>query len=135
MRVEVTDQNISEYGLDTITGNTREDLLAQARELELNGYSLFIKIPDIEGGDTDAPVERNIFSHYGPDLPDPEGATHLQEAIDLRNETYINDPCRYNMMIQKGDFIWICDKHDAPSKHSIVPGSLAPCLVVDPYDD
>lgn len=83
MRVRVTLSNILDYGLDVITGNSREALLTRAKWMEDNGYDFWVNIPDKEGGDTDAPTERNAFEHYGPDLPEPEGATHQQLSLNL----------------------------------------------------
>lgn len=83
MRVQVTLQNILDYSLDVITGNSRADLLASAEKAEEEGYELFVNIPDVEGGATEEPQERNAFAHYGPDLPEPDGNAHIQEAVDL----------------------------------------------------
>lgn len=77
MKVEVNLENILKYGLDVITGNSRADLLAAAaRAAEVNEV-MHVIIPDVEGGDTEAPTERNSFEHFG-DLPAPEEATHMQ---------------------------------------------------------
>lgn len=82
MRVKVNLDNILAYGLDTITGNSRADLLAAAARAEELGEEMFVIIPDVEGGDTESPVERNSFEHYA-DMPLPENPTHEQEAVNL----------------------------------------------------
>jgi len=48
MRVLVNEQNIDEYGLDTLTGNSKEDLLARAEEANESDYELHVVIPDPE---------------------------------------------------------------------------------------
>jgi hypothetical protein len=83
VRVLVNMSNIIEYGLDVITGNSRESLLIRAAQLSENGYDFYINIPDVEGGDNDAPQERNAFEHFSSDLPEPDGFTHSQEATNL----------------------------------------------------
>lgn len=135
MKVKVTPENIIEYGLDVLTGNTAADLLARAKELEKDGYELYVRIPDVEGGDNDAPTERNIFDHFGPGLPDPEGFTHKQETLDLREQGYTEDPCSYRGDTQiDGSTVWVCVKHGVTSKYSVEAASHAPCLAVDPYE-
>lgn len=134
MRIKVTAANILEYGLDRLTGNSTADLLAQAQELKrTSGYELYVKIPDAEGGDTEAPTERNNFEHYE-GFPEPEGFTHPQESINLEQQAYLENPCSYwaNYQID-GSIVWICIRHNEISKHSVTKDSHAPCIVVDPY--
>jgi len=128
MRVLVTLQNILEYGLDTLTGNSRTDLLARAAELEREGFELYVKIPDVQGGDIEAPTERNTFDHYGPDLPDPEGVAHKQEALNLAELAYLDNPCGYSLVDEE----FICDLHQQPSKFAVDLDSHAPCIEVAP---
>ena len=137
MRVKVTLQNILEYGLDTITGNTRGDLLARAAAMEADGYEMFVNIPDVEGGDKEVPQERNIFKHYSSDLPDPEGNVHALNSFDLRDQLYVQNPCTYqrHVIVESRDVQWICSIHHLPSKHSVEEDSHAPCLAMDPYYD
>jgi hypothetical protein len=82
MRVAVTEQNIIEYGLDKLTGNTKDELLAAAARAAEFNQVLHVKIPDVEGGDTEAPTERNTFEHYS-DMPEPDGRSHEQDSVDL----------------------------------------------------
>jgi len=137
MRVKVNLQNILDYSLDTLTGNTRADLLARASEMEASGFELFVKIPDVVGGDTEAPEERNAFSHYSSELPEPEGTSHPQESVDLTDQAYIQNPCSYKkqVIIESNDILWICTVHEMPSKHSVDKDSHAPCLTMDPYNN
>ena len=130
MRVQVTLQNILEYGLDVITGNTRADLLARAEEAKTNGYEMFVTVPDVKGGDTEAPKERNIFEHYNSDLRDPDGRRHEQTSVDLTKV------CSYrlNWTDDHGD-VFICTQHGANSKYSVDVESHAPCLFMDGYAD
>lgn len=134
MRIEVNLKNIQEYGLDTITGNSQADLLAKAAELNNNGLLMYVKLPDVEGGDTEAPTERNVFQHHS-DLPEPEGNAHTQEALNLAQQAYVNNPCSYKPNPQiDGSVIWICAKHDMISKHSVDGESHEPCEAVDPFE-
>lgn len=135
MKVLVTLSNILEYGLDTITKNSREDLLAKAKELETNGYELYVTLPDVDGGDTEAPVERNAFQHYSSDLPEPDGFTHKQKSLDLTKQDPVTAPCAYVLQTNEDGNAheWLCVIHDARSKHAITYGSSDPCLVMDPY--
>lgn len=137
MRVKVTLDNILDYGLDAITGNSRADLLARAAEEEALGFEMYVNIPDVVGGDTEIPEERNVFEHFGSDgLPEPDGAVHQQEAVNLSERAYIEKPCHYRVVtLIDNDSKWVCNVHNEPSKHSIVHGSHEPCLKVDPYDD
>lgn len=97
---------------------------------------MFVNIPDVEGGDNEAPKERNVFEHFSPELPEPDGATHLQEAIDLRDQAYSANPCYYQLDVFAGDvYVYLCQVHNRASKYSITPGSHEPCLEVDPYDE
>lgn len=135
MRIKVNLSNILEYGLDTLTGNSRADLLARAEELHNNGLEMYVTIPDAEGGDNDAPTERNAFEHYATDLPEPEGPAHKQEALNLAQQAYVNDPCSYKPIPQiDGSEVWICAKHNMISKHSVDAESHAPCEFVDPFE-
>ena len=133
MKIKVTMANILEYGLDTLTGNSQADLMARAKEMEANGFELYVTIPDAQGGDRDAPNERNNFEHYE-GFPEPDGYTHPQESINLEQQAYLENPCSYwaNRQID-GSVIWICVKHNEISKHSVDKDSHAPCIVVDPY--
>lgn len=134
MRVLVTLSNIIEYSLDTITGNTREDLLLRAAEMRDNGYDMFVNLPDVMGGEREAPTERNVFEHFNDELPEPEGAVHSQTALNLTNHPWPVVPCSYAYrQIDNGEHKWVCLIHDVPSKHNIVEGSNEPCLVIDPY--
>lgn len=134
MRVLVNLSNILEYGLDTLTGNSRDDLLARAKEMEEAGYEMFVNIPDAEGGDKEAPTERNVFDHFSSELPEPEGAAHSQTALNLTNHPLPEVKCSYNFRaVPGGEHKWICVIHDVPSKHFIDYGSNKPCLVIDPY--
>ena len=135
MRILVTLSNILEYGLDTVTGNSREDLLQRAEEMKANGYDMYVNIPDAEGGEQDAPTERNVFEHFSPDLPEPDGAAHAQTALNLTNHPQPIVPCSYayRYLVENNEHKWICLLHDSPSKHLIEPGSNEPCLVIDPY--
>lgn len=132
MRVLVTPENIIEYGLDVITENSRESLLIRAAQMRENGYDFYVNIPDVEGGDTEAPAERNVFEHYNTELPTPDGAAHSQEAINLAEED--TTKCNYRF-VNVDDHVskWICITHYSPSKHTIEEGSHLPCLVMDPY--
>lgn len=94
MRVKVTLLNVLDYGLDVLTGNSVEDLLAKAAEMEAKGFDLYVNVPDVEGGDKDAPTERNIFEHYTPELPEPEGFSHIQETFDLRYQSSLDDDAK-----------------------------------------
>lgn len=128
MRVQVTKQNILEYGLDIITGNSQDELLIRASEMERDGYELFINIPDVEGGDNDIPEERNAFEHYNSDLPDPDGVAHSNTSVN-----HIGNACHYQaVIVDGGELIWICEIHKYPSKHSVESTSRVPCLKVDP---
>lgn len=132
MRVLVTLANIVEYGLDTVTGNTRADLLARAKEMRDEGYDMYVNLPDVEGGDTDVPTERNVFEHFNEELPVPEGLTHTQEALNLADQP--NTQCSYKLVdIDNHVKKWICIVHYSPSKHTITENSHEPCLVMDPY--
>lgn len=134
MRVLVNLSNILEYGLDTLTGNSRDDLLARAKEMEEAGYELFVTLPDVEGGDKEAPTERNVFDHFNTDLPEPDGAVHSQTALNLTNHPWPEETCRYDLQyFDAGEYKWICVIHNSPSKHIIEKGSTDPCLVMDPY--
>jgi hypothetical protein len=127
MRVQVTLENILAYGLDTLTGNTREDLLARAAQEEAEGNNMYVIIPDVAGGDTEAPTERNIFAHFS-EMPDPDGRSHDQVAVDL------SQACSYKLdWHEDGNSFFVCKKHNAVSKHSIDALSRAPCLAIDPY--
>jgi hypothetical protein len=86
MRIEVTLENILKYNLDVITGNSRADLLAAAARAEEAGEAMYVTIPDVMGGDTEAPEERNTFEHYA-DLPDPDGRKHVQQSIGAQGRT------------------------------------------------
>lgn len=135
MKIKVTLSNIVEYGLDVITGNSRADLLAKAEEMHNNGIDFYVNITDAEGGDKDAPTERNTFEHYAPDLPEPEGATHKQEALNLAQQEYVKNPCYYGPNTHlDGSITWVCMKHGAISKHSVDAESHEPCEVVDPFE-
>lgn len=135
MRVKVTLSNIIEYSLDVITGNSRADLLARAKEMEDSGYELFVRIPDVEGGDTEVPTERNAFEHYGPDLPEPEGVAHEQLSLSLEEQAYLLEPCSYARYdFPDGDWAWWCTKHSIESKHAVDADSHAPCLALDPHE-
>ena len=59
MHVEVNETNIALYELVKMTGNSKEELLKNAREAEESGYTLYCKIPDPE-----APLEVNAFEHF-----------------------------------------------------------------------
>jgi hypothetical protein len=134
LRVVITPQNIDEYGLDYITGNTREDLITEAAEMREKGYDMFVNIPDAMGGDKDAPTERNVFEYYTTGVPDSGEVTHSQESTNLIDQTYIPTSCNYrHIVIGNGELKWICNIHDVPSKHLINPGSHAPCLAIDPH--
>lgn len=138
MQIQVTLSNILEYGLDVVTGRSRADLLATAKEMEKNGSDFYIHIPDVAGGDNDVPSERNVFDHFSPELPEPEGFTHKQESVNLSEEqqAYINDPCFYRQNVHiDGSFTWVCVKHGAISKHSVDGDSHEPCEVIDPFDE
>ena len=56
MQIEVTAQNIEDYGLDALSGNTREALLQAASEAARSGHTLYFKIPDAAASET-----RNVF--------------------------------------------------------------------------
>jgi len=132
MRVRVTLANIVEYGLDTLTGNSRIELLARAQEMEANGYDMFVTLPDVEGGDTEAPTERNVFEHFNTELPIPDGSAHSQEALNLVE--HATTQCTYKLITMEDQVSkWICITHYSPSKHKIEDGSHEPCLVMDPY--
>lgn len=57
MQIEVTEETIEEYGLDILTGNSKEEMLKRAAEALESGYTLTVKIHDRV---TDA----NIFDHF-----------------------------------------------------------------------
>ena len=126
MRVKVTLENILAYGLDTLTGNTRGDLLARAAQEAEEGNDMYVVIPDVVGGDTEAPTERNVFEHFSK-APDPEGVGHEQVSVDL------TQVCSYKLEESRGRKFYICRKHNALSKHAVTAESHAPCLIVDPY--
>lgn len=135
MKIRVTLSNILEYGLDVVTGRSRADLLATAESYNNNGAEYYIHIPDVAGGDNDAPTERNAFEHFSSDLPEPEGHTHKQESLNLAEQEYIKDPCSYRPNVHiDGSYTWVCIKHGAISKHSVDGESHEPCEVVDPFD-
>lgn len=134
MRIKVTLSNILEYGLDTITGNNRSVLLARAAEMEANGFELFVNLPDVMGGEQEAPTERNVFEHFNAELPEPDGATHSQSSLNLSTHPQPVVPCSYAYrLLDTGERKWICLIHDSPSRHPIGVTSSAPCLVIDPY--
>lgn len=133
MRIKVTPETILEYGLDTLTGNSKEELLVKVAELGEHGMDLFVNMPDVEGGDTETPEERNIFEHYNPDeLPEPEGKTHSAESFDLTTQQYVK-PCSYTLIFVGSKWGWVCDLHKKPSKHIITADSHEPCIEIDPY--
>lgn len=135
MRIKVDLSNIIEYGLDTLTGNSRADLLTKAKQAEALGNDLYVNIPDAQGGDNEVPTERNAFEHFASDLPVPEGHTHKQEALNLAEQAYLEDPCYYGPNTHlDGSITWICMKHGAISKHSVDGESHEPCEVVDPFE-
>jgi hypothetical protein len=60
MQIEVTAQNIEDYGLDTLSGNDKETLLKRAAEAAAVGQVLYFKIPDEK-----ASIKRmNIFDQF-----------------------------------------------------------------------
>lgn len=46
MQIEITEENIEEYGLDELTGNSKEDLLRIAKEAADSGQALYFQVPD-----------------------------------------------------------------------------------------
>lgn len=130
MRVRVTPVNIDAYDLVTVTGNTREDLLARAAEALVEGHGdFYVIIPDVLGGDTEIPTERNVFEHYD-GLPEPDGYTHEQASIDLARA------CSYKLeFTSDGKSFYICQKHNTLSKHAVDATSHTPCLAIDPYEE
>lgn len=125
MRVKVNLENILQYGLDTITGNSRADLLAAATRADELGEELFVQIPDVEGGDTEAPTERNAFEHYGSDLPEPDGEAHEQESVDLTKpiERWEKISCNPDCAVRtvEGHTHWL--DHDTDERWAFPPGN------------
>jgi hypothetical protein len=149
VRVKVTPETIDKYGLDTITGNTREDLLTRVTELAEHDMELWLNIPDAFGGSTEEPTERNTFEHFANDLPEPEGKAHEHDAFNLMEQALSESPCgyRWEFVPTLGRNEWVCVIHHEISKHSIdtdlvvvdgievkTTNSHAPCLIVDPYE-
>jgi hypothetical protein len=135
MRILVTAASIAEYGLDKITGNSKEELMIRVEQMKANGYDMFVNLPDVQGGDTEAPNERNVFEHFGDELPEPDGAAHSQEAVNLTNAGFIHNTCSYRQVALPGPTFnskWICVIHDVPSKHDVEASPHAPCISVDP---
>lgn len=138
MRIAVNSQNIIDYALHVVTGNSIQDLLARAADhTNRYGTPMYVTIPDVNGGDTEAPTERNAFEHYG-GLPEPE-ATHAQHGVNLMEgptAEYQANPCSYKLVWTEatGD-IWVCTKHNQNSKYAVDRLSHAPCLEVDPYPE
>ena len=76
MRILVTLENIDKYDLVKLTGFTKEELLHLASD------GLYLQIPDVEGGDTETPEDRNVFAHWD-ELPEPEGYVHEQKTSSI----------------------------------------------------
>lgn len=126
MRILITDENITNYGLDKITDNTREELLAQAEVARAGGFDLYFTVPDVIGGETEMPQPLNVFDEYS-DV-EPVAPTHLSQGINLTGE------CRYSLVnvgLEKTP-VFICDIHGLPSRHTIEPQSHPPCRAIDP---
>jgi len=135
MRILVTASTIMEYGLDKLTGNSKEDLLARVEEMKVSGYDMYVNLPDAEGGDTEAPNERNVFEHFSDDLPEPDGATHSQDSVNLSDQVhiYVDTDCHYvKVEMFTGRVKWICRAHGVESKHDLEAHPNAPCISVDP---
>jgi len=138
MRILVTTSSIVEYGLDKLSGNTKEDLMARVDQMKAEGYDLYINLPDAEGGDTEAPKERNVFEHFSDELPEPDGVAHSQEAVNLYGTDYISDDtdCHYvKVETFTGRVKWVCKFHGMESKHDLWAHPNAPCTSVDPEGD
>jgi hypothetical protein len=126
MRILITDENITNYGLDKITDNTREELLAQAEVARLGGFDLYFTVPDVMGSETEMPQPLNVFDEYAE--VEPVAPTHLSQGINLTDE------CRYSLVnvgLEKAP-TFICDIHGLPSRHTIEPKSHPPCRAIDP---
>lgn len=134
MRIRVTASSIQEYGLDTLTGNTKEDLVRRMEEMEAAGYELFVTIPDAFGGTTESPDERNVFDHFNNELPEPDGAVHSQASVNLS----VGTECHYKQVFLPGpkvNYKWVCLIHGAASKHDVESRPNAPCISIDPLGD
>lgn len=69
LHVEVTEVNIDLFGLDKLTGNSKEDLLDAAKRAAEEGYVLSCRIPDPQESQT-----VNIFDHF-----ESESAPEVEE--------------------------------------------------------
>lgn len=76
MQIEVTAQNIDDYGLDELTGNTKEELLARASEAARSGQILHFKVPDAVASQQ----KMNVFDQFKGQLS-PDADPEVQSAI------------------------------------------------------
>lgn len=82
MQIEVTAQNIEDYGLDHLSGNTKEDLLQAASEAARSGHTLYFKIPDAAASES-----RNIFDMVQGDVVD---VSHDDRTNPIMGESQAN---------------------------------------------
>lgn len=78
MNVEVNAHNIEFFGLDILTGNTKEDLLRMALEAKKNNHVLTCEVP----------IDNNVFdAHGGGEVVEPAGPENSQqEGSDEQEE-------------------------------------------------
>lgn len=78
MEIDVTAQNIDDYGLDELTGNTKEELLRMASEAQLSGLDLKFKIPDAASSER----RMNVFDSIKGQPVAPEDLEHTGNPIE-----------------------------------------------------
>lgn len=126
MRIQVTEENIDQYDLVRLTGKSKAELLSLAVLEWLEGNEFWVRIPDVAGGDTEAPTDRNVFEHFT-ELPVPDGHMHEQKAANLFDE------CSYKLGVDMvGRGLWVCVVHAVGSKYPVDGDSHAPCLIMEP---
>lgn len=75
MQIEVTAQNIDDYGLDKLSGNTKEELLKIAADAAMGGHILYFKVPDHT-------QVQNVFDRFSGRAVDPKDLEHGQNPIE-----------------------------------------------------
>lgn len=75
MQIEINAQNIDDYGLDELTGNTKEVLLRRAAEAAAVGQTLWFKLPDHR-------TTQNVFDRFGSAPVDPADLEHGVNPIE-----------------------------------------------------
>lgn len=78
MEIDVTAQNIDDYGLDELTGNTKEELLRMASEAHRSGMDLKFKIPDAASSER----RMNVFDSIKGQPVAPEDLEHTGNPIE-----------------------------------------------------